>query len=185
MKIRDQDPLAHSNIGGFSNLTQHEQANAINLAFLEPLAEYRLTTPLTRLSLEESPEFLEVTEMEVQKVLGKLNPYKASGKDAIPNWLLREYSFIMALPVTQILNASYSEQCLPAASKIADVPAIPTIKPVRHPKKDLRPISLTPSVSKVAEELLVEKYVKTAILKVLDINQYRSHPKILHNNGNN
>ena len=98
MKIRDQDPLAHSNINGFSYLTQHEQANAINLAFLEPLEEYRLTTPLTRLSQEESPEFLEVTEMEVQKVLGKLNPYKASGTDAIPNWLLREYSVIMALP---------------------------------------------------------------------------------------
>ena len=112
---------------GFSNLTQHEQANAINLAFLEPLEEYRLTTPLTRLSLEESPEFLEVTEMEVQKVLGKLNPYKASGTDAIPNWLLREYSFIMALPVTQVFNASYSEQCLPAASKMADVSAIPKI----------------------------------------------------------
>ena len=68
---------------------------------------------------------------------------------------------------------------------MADVSAIPKVKPVRHPKKDLRPISLTPSVSKVAEELLVEKYVKPVILKVLDINQYRSDPKILHNNGNN
>ena len=66
-----------------------------------------------------------------------LNPYKASEADAISNWLLREYSFIMALPVTQNLNASYSEQCLPAASKMADVSAIPKIKPVRHPKKDL------------------------------------------------
>ena len=46
MKIRDQDPLAHSNTDGFSNLTQHEQANAINLAFLEPRKEYRLTTPI-------------------------------------------------------------------------------------------------------------------------------------------
>jgi hypothetical protein len=176
MKIRDQDPLAHSNIDGFSNLTQNEQANAIN-AFQEPLEEYRLTTPLTRLSLEESPEYLEVTEMEVQKVQGKLNPYKASGPDAIPNWLFREYSFIMALPVTQILNASYSEQCLPAASKMADVSAIPKIKPARNPKKGLRPISLTPTVSKFAEELSVEKYVKPAILKVLDINQYGAIPK--------
>jgi hypothetical protein len=77
----------------------------------------------------------------------------------------------MALPVTQILNASYSEQCLPAAWKMADVSAIPKTKPAQNPKKDLRPILLTPSVSKVAEELLVEKYVKPAILKVLDINQ--------------
>ena len=60
---------------------------------------------------------------------------------------------------------------------MVDVSAIPKIKPIRHPKKDLRPISLTPSVSKVAEELLVQKYVKPAIIKVLDINQYGAIPK--------
>jgi hypothetical protein len=52
MKIRGQDPLAHSNIDGFSSFTQHEQSNAINLAFLEPLEEYRLTTPLNNLEHE-------------------------------------------------------------------------------------------------------------------------------------
>ena len=55
-----------------SDSTQHEQANVVNLAFLEPLEAYRLTTPLTRLTLEESPEFLQVSEMRVQKVTAKL-----------------------------------------------------------------------------------------------------------------
>lgn len=37
------------NVEDFSDLSQEEQANSINLAFLEPLEEYKLTTPLERL----------------------------------------------------------------------------------------------------------------------------------------
>ena len=58
-----------------SDFTQHEQANSFNLAFLEPLEAYRLTTPLTRLTLEEPPKFLQVSEMRVQKVPAKLYPH--------------------------------------------------------------------------------------------------------------
>ena len=177
MKVIDNGLLAHLNVDGFSDLTPHEQANAINLAFLEPLEAYRLTTPLPRLALEESPEFLEVSEMKMQKVLAKLNPYKSSDPDAIPNWLLKEYSYLMALPITRILNASYFEQRLPLAWKMADISPIPKTKPIRNLKKELRPISLTSTVSKVAEELLVEDYVKPAVLKVIDNNQYGAIPK--------
>ena len=78
----------------------------------------------------------------------------------------------MALPITRILNASYFEQRLPLAWKITDISPIPKTKPVRSLKKELRPISLTSFVLKVAEELLVEDYVKPAVLKVIDNNQY-------------
>ena len=71
----------------------------------------------------------------------------------------------MALPITRILNASYFEQRLPLAWKMADVSPIPKTKPIRNLKKELRPISLTSAVSKVAEELLVEDYVKPACFK--------------------
>ena len=50
-------------------------------------------------------------------------------------------------------------------------------KPFRNLQKDLRPISLTSAVSKVAEELLVEDHVKPAVLKVIDNNQYGAIPK--------
>lgn len=93
MKATDRDILTHSNVDEFSNLTEFKQANAINLALLVPLEEFRLTCPLIPFALEESPEFLKVTEMRVQKVLSKLDPYKGSGPDKIPDWLLRKYSF--------------------------------------------------------------------------------------------
>ena len=44
-------------------------------------------------------------------------------------------------------------------------------------KKDLRPISLTACLSKVTEDCVVSDYVKPAVLKVLDPQQYGAVPK--------
>ena len=47
-----------TNLINFSDLSQLEQANAINSAFLVPLEAYKLSAPLKRLPLESnSPEF--------------------------------------------------------------------------------------------------------------------------------
>ena len=58
-----------------------------------------------------------------------------------------------------------------------DISSVPKTKPVRNLKGDLRPISLTWTVSKVAEELLVEDCVKPAVLNVIDNNQHGAVPK--------
>lgn len=97
---------------------------------------------LARFSLEDEPQFLCVNEERVEKVLSKLHPRKASGPDNVPNWLLKEYSDVLALPIT--------EQRLPTIWKMADVPPLSKKKPVLDLKKDLRPVSLTSCVSKVA-----------------------------------
>ena len=178
MQSRAGDLLSQMNVEGIEDLSMLELANAINTAFLEPLEEYRLPCPPPRLPLEEdSPEFLAVPEERVLKQLSRLNPAKACGPDEIPNWLLREYAEFLALPVTRILNASYSEQRLPSLWKLADVSPLPKKKPVQNLKKDLRPISLTPCISKVAEDFVVRDYVKPAVLKVIDLNQYGAIPK--------
>ena len=44
-------------------------------------------------------------------------------------------------------------------------------------KKDLRPISLTPCISKIAEDVVVCDHVKPAALQVLDDNQFGAVPK--------
>ena len=46
---------------------------------------------------------------------------------------------------------------------------MPKEKPVRNINKHLRPISLTP---KIAESFVVETFVKPAVLKRIDRNQY-------------
>ena len=176
-KTKGGDLISQINIDHFSDLSKPEQANAINAAFLEPLDQYRLQEPLTRFPLEEEPEFLIVTEERVLKVLSKLHARKASGPDNVPNWLLKEYADLLAFPITQILNASYLEQRLPSIWKMADVPPLPKKKPVLELNKDLRPVSLTPCVSKVAEEFVVEDFVKPAVLDVIGESQYGAIPK--------
>ena len=121
-KTRSGDVVSLINVENFSVLSIPEQANTINSAFLEPLDAYRLQEPLP---LEDEPEFLSVTEEHVLKALSNLQARKASGPDNIPNWLLKEYSDILAFPIAQVLNASYQEQRLPDIWKMADVPPLP------------------------------------------------------------
>jgi len=130
------------------------------------------------LALENNlPEFLEVSEERVWKTLSKLNPFRSCGPDRIPNWLLREYADLIAFPVCRILHASFKDQRLPRSWKLADVTPLPEKKPVQILKKDLRPITLTSYVSKVAEEFVVRDYIMPAVLNNLDTNQYGAVPK--------
>ena len=48
---------------------------------------------------------------------------------------------------------------MPSASWSADVIPIPKQKPVRDINIDLRPISLTPIVSEMTEEVVVEQFI--------------------------
>ncbi|KXJ29197.1 RNA-directed DNA polymerase from mobile element jockey [Exaiptasia diaphana] len=50
-------------------------------------------------------------------------------------------------------------------------------KPVVDPSKHLRPISLTPAISKIAEEFVVANHVGPAVLSIIDPNQYGGIPK--------
>ena len=84
---------------------------------------------------------------------------------------------MLAFPITKIINASFKEQRLPFIWKVADVSPLPKIKPVTDLRKDLRPISLTACLSKIAEEFIVCDYVKPAVLNILDPCQYSAIPK--------
>ena len=48
---------------------------------------------------------------------------------------------------------------------------------MREVNKDLRPISLTPILSKIAEDYVVNLFVKPAVLKKIDSNQYGTVPR--------
>ena len=177
LKTSHSDLASQINIEGFSELPFKEQANAINAALLKPLEEYKLPAPLERVPLEsDSPEILRVTEQHVQRALDVLNPRKACGPDRTPSWLLKEYCDLVAYPITEILNASYAEQRLPTIWKMADVTPLPKKKPVVDIQKELRPISLPPCISKVAEEFVVDGFVKPAVMNILDDNQYGAIP---------
>ena len=154
--------------------------NFINSEFLSPM---RVFTPLT----SELPTYLvaqlseslpkTVTVFSVFNKLTKLNPNKASGPDGIPAWLLKDNALLLAAPIADILNSSFQERRLPKSWKRADINPIPKKTPVLDVNKHLRPISLTPILSKVAEDYVVEEYVKPAVLKKIDRNQFGTVPK--------
>ncbi len=118
-----------------------------------------------------------VSESYVLNELRRLSSNKASGPDGIPNWLLKEYADILSHPITSTLNSSFAEQRLPAPWKNADVIPVPKEKPINDIKNQLRPISLTPTMSKIAEEFVIEFYIGPAILKTIDPDQFGAIPK--------
>jgi hypothetical protein len=94
------------------------------------------------------------------------------GPAGIAGWVLKENAGILSQPIADIINKSYSEIHLIIVSwKSEDVVPIPKEKPVRDVNRHLRPISLTPIVSKVAEDYVVDCFVKPAVLKKADPNQ--------------
>ena len=150
-------------------------ANTINEAFLAPMASF---TPLSAEVYSTVPpaDPPSVTEVNVFKNLSSLNATKASGPDGVPGWLLKENADLLAPVVTSIINCSLAEGRLPQSWKLADVVPVPKQKPVQDINKHLRPISLTPVLSKVAEDFVVVNHIKPAVLAKVDPRQFGTVP---------
>ena len=117
----------------FQDLSPVNLEHEINKAFLEPQQEYHLSVPLARLPTDDhSLELPDTSELRIHRLLSKLNPSKACGPDDIPNWLLREYSDILALPVSKIITSSFNEQCVLSQWKFANVTPLPKTKQVAN-----------------------------------------------------
>ena len=117
-----------------------------------------------------------VTEQSVARKLREVSTSRMSGPDDIPIWVLKEYSDRLAVPIADILNASFSEVSVPRVWKLADVPPPPKAPIVFDFKKDLRPISLTSTMSKIAEGFVIEKALKPVVLSHIDPGQFGLFP---------
>ena len=113
-----------------------------------------------------------VTEQSVARKLREVSTSRMSGPDDIPIWVLKEYSDSLVVPIPDILNASFSEVSVPRVWKLADVPPPPKAPIVFDFNKDLRPISLTSTMSKIAESFVIEKALKPVVLSHIDPGQF-------------
>ena len=156
------------------DLDFYEIANLINNAFLEPMQAYQPLQSSVPYDEEHVPPIL--SELDICIALKKLNPRKAPGPDGLPNWLLKEFAEVLAEPVCTILNSSFREQKFPSAWKLANITPLVKAKPVTDVSKHLRPISLTPALSKVAEDFIVVTYIRPAILSIIDPDQFGAVP---------
>ncbi len=130
-------------------------ANKINNVF------HSVSSDLPRLDASSLPPACEfvpdqyiISLQEVEKKLMDTNVQKAIGPDYIPNWVLRDLAGLISKPVCCIMNSSIREGLCPTMWKSANVCSIPKVNPPRSVGSDLRPISLTPTLSKQLESFI-------------------------------
>jgi hypothetical protein len=122
-------------------------ANDINEAFLEPQQQFDPLDQSYKVHTVDS-QVPNISPEETAALLRSTNISKAGGPDNIPNWILREYSYELALPVNMIINSSIAEGSLPTIWKLANVVPLPKKSKLDDITADLRSISLTPTLSK-------------------------------------
>jgi hypothetical protein len=89
----------------------------------------------------------------------------------LPNWVLHEYAFAISEPLCHIFNYSLQNGVVPDIWKAANVVPIPKRQPPTSIYDDLRPISLTPTLSKILERLIGRRMLPSIIPK-FDHRQY-------------
>ena len=101
------------------------------------------------------PDEFIISVTDCEQKLSKLSVHKAMGPDNIPNWILKDFSYILASPIAAIYNSSVRQSYVPPSWKQAEILPIPKVPQVTSLAKHLRPIALTPVLSKVLESFVV------------------------------
>ena len=121
-------------------------------------------------------DFSPVSELSVLRKLCSINPAKTHGPDSTPGWLLKKNVNLWAPPIMDIMNTSFREGRLPLSWKEADIVPGPKQRPIQDVNKHLRPIPLTPILSKIAEDYFAHDFVMPAVLTKIDKKQYGTIP---------
>ena len=181
---RDNVLKSVHHLEGARGISADDLANHINTAFLAPMEVFEPLThnPYRGDAFESSSrtmndDFSSLSEFSIFRKLCSINPVKAQGPDGIPGWLLKENADLLAPPITDIINTCFREGRLPLSWKEADIVPVPKQRPIQDINKHLRPISLTPILSKIAEDYVVHDFVIPAVLKKIDKRQYGTIPK--------
>jgi len=95
-----------------------------------------------------------IDPFEVESKLSRIDARKSSGPGELPNWFLKEFSAFLAEPVCSIFNASIREGEVPSVWKLAYVVPVPKVCQAKAISTDIRPISLTPTLSKIIESFI-------------------------------
>ena len=94
----------------------------------------------------------EVCEADVYKELNNLKRKKATELDNLPPGLLKDAPFILAKPLTHVINLSFKAGVVPTDWKEAKVVPIYKSGP-RSQVDNYRPTSILPTLSKILEKL--------------------------------
>ena len=112
----------------------------------------------------------QLCDYEVEEFLRHVKRTSA-GCDDLPAWLFKNCSYELAGIVAHILNCSFRSGVVPSYWLCAIVTPVPTVsKPSTVP--DFRPISVSPVLSRLAEKIVVRKWLRPAIPPAVISDQY-------------
>ena len=170
-KTNHMQRIANTSFNG----NMHHLSNEINNFFQRVSAHLK---PLDHMEITEFiiPYKYIISVDDVAKQLSKINTKKSVGPDDIPSWILRDACHNLAAPVCSIWNASLSQSYVPAIWKSANTCPLPKVSIPNNIEKDLRPISLTPILSK-GLEFNVRNYFMEYFTPHIDNYQYGSQKK--------
>ncbi|XP_078594556.1 uncharacterized protein LOC144872371 [Branchiostoma floridae x Branchiostoma japonicum] len=146
------DPII--NIEGLSPSDHRATADEINktlAAVIQSLPPLDTSLLPAYLPAQEAPS---IKPWEIYQKLQKVKTKKAAGPDEIPAKLAKEFAYELSAPLADVLNASLVQGSIPDEWKRAIVVPIPKSKPPSV--NELRPISLTSILGKVAESFVAE-----------------------------
>ena len=160
-------PLINSIASGDAQLL----ADLINSSLEEVSNDLKPLSPVYSDETNSLPFEYVLQPFEVFHKLSRIKVRKSPGPDDIPNWFLREFAFAVSEPICHIFNASIRAGVVPSLWKRANVGPIPKTRPPKSVKDDWRPISLTPTLSKILESL-VGRWILSEITNKFDAKQF-------------
>ena len=147
------------------------QAELINQHFTQICTTYealQATQLPCYLPAQDIP--FEIQPWQIAHKLSQLRENMAVPAGQLPVRLIKEFSVELAIPLAHIFNGSIRRSQVPSVWKRATITPVAK-KPSPKSPGDLRPLSLTPTFSKVLEQFLVP-LILADIRPSIDIRQY-------------
>jgi len=138
-----------------------------------PPIDLNMISHLGRYLPDSIPEPFIVSEQSVHNALCKIKKKKSTSEPVLSNALIVEFADILAAPICFIVNSSFRQCCIPRQWKHSKVVPIPKIHPPASIESDLRPISVTSSLAKIAENFMCTHF-NNHFKDVIDCNQFGS-----------
>ena len=162
---------------------ESEQSASFNLQSHERIAEHfsSISGTFPPLSVDTLSEQVrdklnssgcapKLSDYDTYKMIRKAKKPQSGTKLDMPRDIINEFAPEIAGPLTVIINNMFESAEWPASWKVENVVPIPKV-PNPETEEDLRPISLTPFFSKVAEHFVVD-WLLGFIGKKIDFRQY-------------
>ena len=135
-----------------------------NIEFIDPIDliihKYRNHPSILKLNEYINPStefnFENSIPSQIEKEVLDLNSKKATGPDSIPTKVIKDTVGIIKSPLTHLFNTTIQECQFPSDLKYANVSPI-FKKDDNTDKKNYRPISILPCISKVFERLMFQQ----------------------------